>query len=89
MIKNVYAMRDRLNGFLAPMLDVDDNNAMRNFDVGCRNNGVIWFNSQDFSLYKIGEFDDESGELKPIIPPVFLMNAIDHTLDKEREEKND
>lgn len=88
MKKNLYAMRDRLNGFLSPMVDIDDQNAMRNFDVGCRNNGVIWFNSGDFSLYRIGEFDDESGEITPIIPPVFLMNAIDHTMDKENE-KND
>lgn len=60
----LYAMRDNLSGFLAPFTEVNDQVAMRNFKFTmARENTVYNYQPSDFSLYKLGEFDTESGQI--------------------------
>lgn len=76
MIKTIYAMKDDLRGFLSPFTDVNDDVAMRNFDFGCKSNDLVNFRPQDFSLYKLGSIDEDSGIITPLASPVYLMSAL-------------
>lgn len=65
----IFAMRDNLSGFLAPFTEINDQVAMRNFKFTVsRDNTVYNFQQSDFSLYKLGTFDTETGsiELQPL-----------------------
>lgn len=86
MIKNLYSIKDRLQGFMSPFYDVNDEIAMRNFDSAAQKNDIIWFNPDEFSLYRLGSYNDESGLLVSEPTPVFLMQAIDHKKDGEKNE---
>lgn len=63
----VYSMRDNLTGFLEPQVSINDAVAIRAFEQACSNTAsVIGFRSSDFSLYKIGEFDTETGFVESV-----------------------
>lgn len=73
----VYAVRDVHVGFNSPMTDLNDNVAKRNFSMAINNpnNGVMNFSPKDYDLYKIGEFDTESGVVDSFSVPVLLVNG--------------
>lgn len=76
MIYYLYAIRDKYRGFMQPAMDVDDNAAKREFSFAINNNpGIMNFNPADFDFYKIGEFDNASGEVKSIVPE-FICNGV-------------
>ena len=66
MIYNMYTVKDELtNNFKAPVLMMNDSEALRQFK-GQVNNIQLWKdNPSDFSLYKVGTFDEEKGEIIP------------------------
>lgn len=67
MIYPVCAMRDSKVGFLAPTVEMNLEDAKRKFAHMCSNAGSIYsFAPADFSLYKIAEFDSETGEIVPV-----------------------
>ena len=76
MKKNIYAMKDELRGFLSPFVEINDDVAMRSFGYAMTSNDIIGFRPQDFSLYKLGKMDEESGILEPLSSPKFIMNAL-------------
>lgn len=76
MKKNIYCMKDELRGFMSPFIDANDEVAMRNFDFAMKSNDIMAFRPQDFSLYRLGFMDEESGILEPLSSPKFIMNAI-------------
>ena len=60
----VYSMRDKHVGFTEPRLFMNDKVAVRNFAAAVNNSPVgsdLGFAPGDFDLYKLGEFDSESG----------------------------
>lgn len=66
MINGVYAIKDTVVGaFLRPFTHVNDNSAIRDFasTVNDPKNDFMKQNHGDMSLYKIGTFDDATGEL--------------------------
>lgn len=75
-MKKIYCMKDELRGFMSPFVDVNDEVAARNFTYAMTTNDIMAFRPQDFSLYRIGEMDEESGILKPLSSPKFIMNNI-------------
>lgn len=77
MIRNMYAVKDDLQGFLAPVSDVNDEVAVRNFLFMVRNSKEMISNAADFSLFYVGTFDTDSGLLDPVLPPVFLCRGTD------------
>lgn len=78
MIVNVYAMRDVKTGFLTPSFDSNDETAIRNFSHAVINSDSIIFSfAQDFSLYRIGSYDSDTGILSPEPLPVHLYEAVD------------
>lgn len=60
MIKNLYVIRDNIaEVFHKPFEEHNNQSAIRSFSQACNENP----NKNDFTLYHIGAFDDNSGEL--------------------------
>jgi hypothetical protein len=76
MIYNIYAMRDELTGFLPPTYDINDAVAMRNFRVAIlRSSDSIHYMPSDYSLYRLGLYDSDTGRLIVDEVPTFLMRG--------------
>lgn len=68
MTYRIYAMRDAKVGFMSPILDRSDASAIRSFVAAADGNKVEEQNPTDFSLWFLGTFDSDTGELNPIEP---------------------
>lgn len=78
MILRLYAMRDVKAGFLTPTLESTDEIAIRNFQMAfksARQDSLLFGFPEDYSLYRIGDYDTDSGSILPCAPPQFLCNA--------------
>jgi hypothetical protein len=84
MIQNAYSIKDaKANVFSAPFFSINDQVALRSFQQAQNDpNTTINQNPQDFSLYRLATFDDQSGELHPEKQPYYLSTAST-ALDKE------
>ena len=76
MIYGVYSVRDALNGFGQPMLDTNDQTAVRNFKVGISQNVGMQAALKDYDLYKIGSFNTEDGALIRLSPVELIESAV-------------
>lgn len=77
MTKFLYSIRDSKVSFGVPFLEQSDAAARRGFSFAFHNqNSVVGFSPSDFSLYRIGTFDDVSAKLESITP-VFICSASD------------
>ncbi len=83
----VYSIRDSRTGFMAPTLDQNDDAAARNFLFAVKNSrDVMGAFPDEFSLYRLGTFDTESGVFSPESVPVhvavgslaFTVKEVDH-----------
>lgn len=70
----LYAIKDAKNGFMFPQTDANDETAIRNFSNALmdKDSMLVRFAS-DFTLWKVGEFNSETGEVFPIM--VQLVDA--------------
>lgn len=66
MKQPIYAIRDMLVEFHAPIVGVNDEQMIRDFLVYCKTKTDI--EKKDLQLYKIGEYDTTTGEIKPFEP---------------------
>lgn len=59
----LYSVRDKVSGlFGAPINDVNDDCAIRGFQIACNTEGTLMYaKPTDFELYSIGSFDEETG----------------------------
>lgn len=66
----IYCIYDIAAGiFTAPTVDISDESAMRNFQKMCADAGsVMNFKPSDFSLYAVGCFDPETGNIESLVP---------------------
>lgn len=72
----MYCMQDLKTGFLTPTIDQTDASAIRNFDSAIlQSQGVLFTHAEDFRLFRIGEFDSESGVVEPLAMPVVLRDG--------------
>lgn len=71
----LYAIRDVLTRFLAPMVDDNDNSAIRNFKLWVNQNGLADYSPSDFELYRVGVFDSDSGTIDPVYPAEFVVSG--------------
>lgn len=81
MIYSVYCVRDVKTSFASPFVDVSDESAKRGFGFAFHHsmNGdssLMTFSPADFILFKIGEFNNESGELVPCLP-AYICSGVD------------
>lgn len=68
MIYGLYAMRDIRTGFLSPVLDMSDASAIRNFEHAVEHNddSLFFSHPEDYSLFKVGEYDSNTGTVVPV-----------------------
>lgn len=65
----LYAVRDRKTGFLSPMVDTNDEAAKRNFAFAVQSSQPMFLAfPDDYELYRIGEYDTDSGEVFSVLP---------------------
>lgn len=65
----VYSIRDVHTGFMSPTVDQNDASAMRNFrHAVMQSSSLMNSHPKDYSLYKIGVFDTETGSLVECLP---------------------
>lgn len=84
MTKSVYSIRDnKMNSFGTPVLLENDSVAVRQFgDIITEGNTVMSKHPSDFTLYKIGEFDMESGKFTNLDCPSALATGSDFGIPK-------
>lgn len=69
MTANIYTVKDEMTGnFLNPTTIKTDQEAIRMFKYQINNTAIWTDNPEDFSLYKVGTFDDETGTIIGITP---------------------
>lgn len=61
MIMNLYAIKDELNGFTWPTPIPNDEMAKRHLREMITNNPSMKIEPKDFSIWRIGEFNTETG----------------------------
>lgn len=79
MIRNVYTVRDRLTHFLDLRVMENDAVAMRWFEdlmlAECKENPR---KAADYSLFCVGSYDDENGQLheqEPNVPELLILGT--------------
>lgn len=74
---SMYAIKDNYVGFLDPVISKNDNEAIRLFKFGLSQPDTLHYsNRQDYDLYKVGEFDNETGVLTPCTPTILYTGAM-------------
>lgn len=77
MVKTLYSILDVNVGFGMPIVQDNDAVAMRNFENACCDKSSVYAtHSSDFSLWAIGTYDTDSGELESI-PQRKICSAYD------------
>lgn len=65
----VYAMRDVYVGFGAPQVHQNEEVAKRDFKYKVnQENGMMNYQPKDFSLYRIGKYNTDSGHFEAELP---------------------
>lgn len=65
----VYCIRDSKVGFQPQLLiEQNDATAVRGFSYAINNEGLMNYSPKDYDLFKIGEFEIETGKFESIIP---------------------
>lgn len=68
MIINLYSIRDNKTNFMQPVMDLNHKSAARNFQIQMANSGTnsaMGYVPEDFDLYYVGTFDNETGMVSP------------------------
>lgn len=83
MLYNVYSIRDIYTGFLSPVVELNDNAAKRNFSHAVNQpESLMHTSAKDYSLYFVGQYDTDSGEVIPASPIRLVCDATDVMEDK-------
>lgn len=78
MIYPVFSIRDVKTTFMAPLIEINDRAAIRNFSrVVNSDDGLMSYSPSDFDLYLIGHFDDQSGKIESVDPVQFVCAGRD------------
>lgn len=62
--------------FLTPTPFRTEGEAQRQFKDAINNNRIWQDNASDFSLYKLGSYDENTGEIKPELTKVVSGHAL-------------
>ena len=68
MIKGLYCVRDYKVGYTAVITDENDAVALRAFKLALTPDTIMYNNPKDFALFKVGEFDTDTGIITPCEP---------------------
>lgn len=89
-IRNLYAIKDIKSGFADPCLQANDAVAVRSFENSIPFlSDKVGIPTSDFQLWRVGQFDVDSGMLVPDTPELLLDGSSilrkDVTSDEESE----
>lgn len=74
----VYCVRDVKAGFQTPATQINDAVAIRGFaSAVVQSDSILFTHARDFALYKLADFDSDTGRITPLDLPVELMQASD------------
>lgn len=68
----LYAIQDILIGFNIPMTAANDEAMIRDYKIWAAKNDA----GEDKRLFKVGEFDEKTGEIKPLTPIECICGGI-------------
>ena len=72
----MYCIQDMKTGFMTPTLDQNDLSAARNFASAVQQSqGVLFTHAEDFRLFKIADFNTDSGVVTPLSPQVLIAEG--------------
>lgn len=78
---NVYALFDRKLRQYQPQLVLERNDygVQRGMADGIKasRESMLSMHPDDFDLYQVGVFDDESGVISPVVPPRMVVNLLE------------
>lgn len=78
MKMNLYVIRDQRTSFMTPSVDFNDQSAVRNFEHAVlQKDSLFNTHAEDYSLYRIGLYDNESGRITPEDFPVLILDGKD------------
>lgn len=73
---HIFALRDSKVRFLCPFFAPNEEAAVRNVEHDVQTSGsLISSHTSDFDLFKLGEFDDESGVISALETPQFVVSG--------------
>ena len=75
MLQPLFAIRDMLVEFHAPIIGVNKDQMIRDFRVFCENKAEL--ERKDLQLYRVGSFDTETGKIVPC-EPEFITGGWDN-----------
>lgn len=80
MILGIYAIRDaKTEAFSQPMFFVTKGVAIRAFADECENNqSNLHKHPEDFALFELGSYNDNSGEFVSLAQPLQIALALDY-----------
>ncbi|UPW41125.1 nonstructural protein [Sigmofec virus UA08Rod_5448] len=85
MTYGLFAMRDARTGFTSVTVDQNDASAVRNFFFAVQHSDTVMTAfAREFSLYRLADFDSDSGVITPLSPIVFLANGDDAFKDGDK-----
>lgn len=78
--QNLYSVFDsKMASFSAPFIELRDAGAIRNFTDWCNDGSnpqnMLFKHPEDYTLYRLGSFDNEQGTLIQKNPPEALVTA--------------
>lgn len=74
---NLYSVLDVTVGFNQPFADRSDEVATRGFAYSINNSDIMGFAPKDFDLYCLGTFDEKTGKIEGVFPPVLVTKGTD------------
>lgn len=72
---NIYSIKDNVAGFLQPTYSLYETQALRDFSYACNQPGLMNFKPEDYSLWYVGSFDTETGEVESIVPKLIIHGS--------------
>jgi len=77
MLKTIYCVQDvKTNIFGAPFISVNEGSAVRSFEYACNDpSSDVGRFPHDFRLYRLGEFDDSTGQINSVDPELVVTGS--------------
>lgn len=73
----LYSIKDAKTGFMTPVLEQGDPSALRNFSAAVNQpDSLMHQYPNDFSLYKVANFDTDTG-IDPVLSPILIADAAE------------
>lgn len=79
MILKIYSIFDeKINAFMTPFFAPADGAAVRSFkDLCMDDSSTVSKNLEDFSLYRIGEYNDSDASVIATVPVELIVRAVE------------